>query len=278
MLLIVGYNIIFNGITINIKDYPKFLHSNENVPVITDLSPIKWAIEGLAVELAINNPYEKKIYDIERKLEISMFNANYLIPAIQKKLIEINRNIHNKTNQKFLDLIKNEIKLLPENNPAIFPFEFVENITPESFNMQLLTETNDYLTYMQILLSEQIRSTIEEKKMAEKRIIDSIGETNFEKLKYENHNTYLYNLINNSQINETIVFTGNSILKHLNPLYLKPISNFGRSHLFAPVKLFNKSYYNTLFFNVFVLWMYCFIIYIAINLSFYSLVRIKYLS
>jgi ABC-type multidrug transport system ATPase subunit len=269
LLFIISFNILFNGITINTKDYPKFSYSGHNASLITDLSPVKWAIEAIAVDLAINNPYEKILYPIERKLEITMFNANHLIPAIQKKLIDIHQHINVKENQTFLRAIQTEIKLLPENNPEVFPFEFVENLIPEKFDQLLLDETIDYLTYMQIILSDQIRKSSDEKRRLENRIIDSIGEAKYDKLKSANRNLFIYNLINNMQINESVIFSNGTIIKQLNPLFIKPVSNFGRAHLFAPVKLFNKVYYSTLWFNLFVLWMFIFTVYIATNSAYF---------
>lgn len=261
-LLLISFNILFNGITINPKDYPNFLSSKQNVPIITDLTPAKWAFEALVVDLSIHNQYEEKLFPVERKLEIMMFNANYLIPAIQKKLIEISHNIKKKENQKLLSAIQTEIKRLPEDNSEVYPFEYIDDLTPEKFNGLLLNEIDDYLTYMQIILSDQIRNSLEEKRKIEKKNIDSIGEINYTAFKFANHNTFLYELISNSKINQSVLFSNGTIIKQLNPLFIKPLSNFGRAHLFAPVKLFNKVYYNTFWFNLFILWFYIFAIYI----------------
>jgi ABC transport system ATP-binding/permease protein len=269
LLLLISFNILFNGITINTKDYPNFLSSKQNVPLITDLAPAKWAFEAIVVDLSIHNQYEEKLYPVERKLEIMMFNANYLIPAIQKKLIDISQNTRKRENQKLLGAIQTEIKKLPEDNSEVFPFEYLDNLTPEKFNGILLNETDDYLTYMQIILSDQIRNSLEEKRKIEKKITDSIGDANYTTFKFANHNTFLYELISNSKINQSVLFANGIIVKQLNPLFIKPLSNFGRAHLFAPVKLFNKVYYNTFWFNMFILWFFIFAIYIITNITYF---------
>jgi hypothetical protein len=56
--------------------------------------------------------------------------------------------------------------------------------------------------------------------------------------------------------------TEGEIIQSDNPIFRLPDNNFGRSHFFAPEKLMNGYYYDTTYFNLFVLWFEIFVIYV----------------
>jgi len=60
-----------------------------------------------------------------------------------------------------------------------------------------------------------------------------------------------------------------ALVKIMNPIFHVPESNLGRAHFFSPVKLFNKFYYETIWFNMFIIWVFVFVAYIFVLLSFF---------
>lgn len=267
LLVVTIFNILFNGLTINTKSLPQPLASSQYSPVITELSPVKWAFEALYVEHVIHNDYEDIFYTLDQKLENAVFNTNYLIPVIQKKLGEISNNMTNTENNKALKAIQFEIKQFTSNS-EIFPFEYFDELDAEKVNSEIIKETSDYLTYVQLMLSESIQTLTQQKHDLEKKLIDSIGYANFPLFKKKNYNTYLFDLASRLNTALNVKFTNGEIIKSMNPLYLIPSSNFGRAHLFAPVKMFNYLYYNTYWFNVIILWWFIFIFFIIVLVSF----------
>jgi ABC-type multidrug transport system ATPase subunit len=272
LLALVVFNVLFNGITINIKSFPKPLSSEQYTPAITEASPLKWAFEALYVEHTINNDFEKLFYDYDKKIETSIFNANYLIPELQHKLLQISANPSGKENHKVLHAIQTEIKQFA-NNSEIFPFEYVDEMTSDKVKASIIKEASDYLTYIQLILSENIKKLTLDKHTLEHNLIDSIGNTGYLKFKKRYFNAYLFDLANKFNTAINVKFTNGDIIKNMNPLYLIPASNFGRAHLFAPVKMFNYLYYSTYWFNLFILWWFIFICFIIALIS-YSFSRI----
>ncbi|HEX2933825.1 MAG TPA: hypothetical protein VHO72_00595 [Bacteroidales bacterium] len=267
LLVFTIFNILFNGITINTKSLPQPLASNQYSPVITELSPVKWAFEALYVEHVIHNDYEDIFYALDQKLENAVFNTNYLIPVVQKKLGEINENLNNPENSKALKAIQYEIKQFTSNS-EIFPFEYYDELDAEKVDADIIKETSDYLTYVQLMLSESIQTLTQQKHELERKLIDSIGYANFPQFKKKYYNTYLFDLASRFNTALNVKFTNGEIIKSMNPLYLIPSSNFGRAHLFAPVKMFNYLYYNTYWFNVIILWWFIFIFFIVVLICF----------
>jgi ABC transport system ATP-binding/permease protein len=268
----VVFNVLFNGITINIKSFPKPLSSEQYTPAITEASPLKWAFEALYVEQTINNDYEKLFYAFDKKIETSIFNTNYLIPELQRNLQRIMANPSTKESHKALKAIQAEI-LQFSNNNDIFPFEYANELVSEKAGASVIKEANDYLTYIQLILSENISKLTQEKHIFENKLIDSIGIPGYQKFKKKYFNAYLFDLANKFNAAINVKFIQGNIIKNMNPLYLEPSSNFGRAHLFAPVKMFNYLYYSTFWFNLFILWWFIFIFFIIALIS-YSFLRV----
>lgn len=257
------FNVLFNGLTINTKSFPNPLASSQYSPVITELSPVKWAFEALYIEQTLHNNYEDIFYDLDKKIEISAFNTNYLIPAIQQKITQLNENYQSKENRNTLTAIQSEIEQF-SSNADIFPFEYINDLDPDKVTSTILNETRDYLTYVQLVLSESLQKLTQQKHEVEKKLVDSIGAANYPTFKKKYFNTHLFDLANKFNNTVSVKFANGEIVKSMNPLYLIPTSNFGRAHLFAPVKMFNYLYYNTFWFNLFILWWFIFIFFIIV--------------
>jgi ABC transport system ATP-binding/permease protein len=274
LLIIIVFNILFNGLTINTKSFPEPLSSAKYTPAVTELSPVKWAFEALFVEQTIHNDYESIFYELDQNIENAVFNANYLIPAIQQKLFQMNDNFRKQENTKALKSIQFEIKQFATNSD-IFPFEYIDDLIPEKVNNTIIKETSDYLTYIQLVLAESIQHLTQRKHELENKLIDSLGNTNYPLFKKKYFNTYLFDLANKFNSSVYVKFSNGEIIKSMNPLYLIPTSNFGRAQLFAPVKMFNYLYYNTFWFNLIILWWFIFIFFIVLLISYPFLAPFK---
>ena len=70
-------------------------------------------------------------------------------------------------------------------------------------------------------------------------------------------------------------------IQKMDPIYLDPVdSNFGRAHFFAPYKKFFGRYYETYWFNLFVIWSMCvvlgFTLYFDVLKKFINLLEILF--
>jgi ABC-type multidrug transport system ATPase subunit len=260
---IVTFFTFFNGFTIHSVHFPNSIATEKFTPVISDLSPMRWALEAIIVDQTINNQYQSNFFELDKKIEKSSFLANHFIPEVQKTLLQIKSDLSNRYNQKILESIKKEIENFPKTDTDLFPFEYVNSLIPSKIDEEIINETIDYLRYAQIFFSDQIRITTDKKHDLENQLAEKIGINNLKELKLKCINSYINELINSFKGREGIKFYKGSIIKLFNPLYSSPESNFGRAPMFVPEKLFNGYYYDTFWFNLFIIWMFVILFYLT---------------
>lgn len=60
----------------------------------------------------------------------------------------------------------------------------------------------------------------------------------------------------------------NELIRKIEPIYHKPLSNYGRAHFLSSVKIIGKREFNTLYFNIFVIWMISIVLFIILDITF----------
>jgi len=99
-------------------------------------------------------------------------------------------------------------------------------------------------------------------------ISDWGGEEAFIKKENEYTNKQLEKfLVNRSQF---VVEWNNRLVRKFSPIYLEPLSNYGRAHFYAPHKKLGNVSINTYWFNLIIIWLSAYIYYILLS---YDLLR-----
>jgi ABC-type multidrug transport system ATPase subunit len=266
--------LLFGGVIVKFDKLHESLTTYKYVPLIGDLMTSRWAYEALAVEQYKNNKYERYFFTIDQEMNNTGYYSTFLIPRLERKLTESYINIYNDTNQeqttRNLNLLKEQIQVLKLSTPSI-KFIYQDSLNIHSFSELVISETNDYLkelkSYFQKKKMEAM--TIWEKKY--KNLVVQLGsEEDVYHLKSEYHNASLEDLVlNNSEINK-IVEKNNQLIRKYEPVYMIPTSTAGRAHFYAPVKIIGRRSFDTLWFNIFVIWISSFILYLIL---YFDLIR-----
>ncbi len=263
-----AFCLVFSGSVVRFDQLSKNITNEQYVPFLAELSPVRWAYEAIAVDQIKNNQYESKFYNTDRNIENAKFNANHLIPALQNFVLQFwQQNSDKKEN---ITVLKNEMDSLAKRYPEIYPFEYRKLLTTGSVNPKILDEASDYLTYLQMHFFDRVRELTNQRTQIENHLIDSIGKTGFSEFKSCFFNPFLFELQNWSVDKERVIVNKGSLIKIMNPIFHIPESNLGRAQFFSPVKLFNKYYYETIWFNLFVIWVFVFINYILLLSTFFK--------
>ncbi len=245
----------------------------EKVPIIADVMPSRWAFEALLVNQFMNNKYEKKFYDIDKKISIYDFKNTYLIS--QLKNIPGNYIYHMKTENKNplskddLLLLRNEI----ENEMAInkkIKFNYIDKLNLEQFNMEIADSTTSYLNQLQESYSKRFKSAFEKKDQIIASLQDTISGKN--KIKYQvlldnYHNNYLQDFAKNRFAPLQLVRIGNHYVQKIDPIFLDPkyegFLNY-RSHFLSPRKYLLGNLIDTFWANVIIIWFFTILLYILL--------------
>ena len=101
-------------------------------------------------------------------------------------------------------------------------------------------------------------------------------------LKNTYYNSSLADLARNNKEIDKIIPYKNKLIRKFEPVYMEPTSRVGRAHFYAPVKIIGNSTFDTLLFNVIVLWTMSFMLYLTLyfdvirkTISFFEIARFK---
>ena len=268
--LILIPQLLLSGIPVRFDDLHKSLTKRIYVPVIGDLMTSRWAYEALAVELFKNNRFEKHFYNYDQAISESNYKTSFLIPRLLNIAEECQRLAETNTNEQTLSknllLLRNEVGALGK-MPGLFPFEYIDNLTTDKFDEDIASEVLDYLTYTRLHFQEKSQIASVQRDSLYRALADSLGEQAVYKLKQDYHNEKLADYATNRLEVNKIVEINNRLYQKRDPIFMMPEHNAGRAHFYAPFKKFNNQLYDTKWFNLIVIWLYTFLLYILLLLD-----------
>ena len=260
--------LLFGGAMVNFDDLHDSMTSKKYVPIIGDLMISRWAYEALAVEQFSDNKFESIFFEEDKEKSRQIYKSAWLIPELIKRLavceIEISKKDRLIYNSQTL-LIKNEIVVLSV-DPAISKIpkpNFDKLIAAESKDD--LEGTKNYLDTIKLVFNQL--ATLENEKREQKynALKNKIGAKAMYKLQNDYQNKALEKLVlNKLQIQDLIIEVNGRLISKKDPIFMKSESQFGRAQLYAAEKYLFGYRINTFIFNILVIWLGTFMLYIAL--------------
>jgi len=281
--------LLLGGIIVKFDKLHRSLASYEYVPVIGDLMASRWAYEALVVEQFKNNAYEKIFYPTNEKISNVEYGFRFLIPELKNVVTETQINISANKNtdatEQNLKLINNQIKYFRSNVP------FVKTNLPEELNKSFLNdntlnEIKNWLDELRFFYSKQNDTAVDVRENIIGELARKLGGNeaayNF-KSRY--NNISLTDLATNKKETEGIMRYKDKLIRKFKPVYMQPTSRAGRAQFYAPVKILGNKAFDTLTFNVIVLWIMSFVLYFTLYfdvirkiIAYFETIRIRKIS
>ncbi len=267
-------NMIFSGVLVKFDKLHKSLTNYEYVPIIGDLMTSRWAFEALAVEQFKSNRYEKEFFDFDQEISNKDYYVSFFIPTLETKVNEAMQYVHQGTHEdqvrQDLDLLKDQIAALNHIFPTL-PYDSVRHLDVNLFNDAIALNVKAYLGS----LKTHLRMEIKEVKLArgnrQDQLVEQVGGLDaFSELRNDNYNTKLADMLLNRNATKKIIEANQKLIRKDKPVFMIPTSNWGRAHLYAPVKMLGSMSVNTLLFNIIFIWFTAFILYVTL---YYDLLR-----
>ena len=101
-------------------------------------------------------------------------------------------------------------------------------------------------------------------------LVGQLGSKEVFLLENKYHNACLEELVLNEREIDQIVEKKNQLIRKYKPIYMNPTSVKGRAHFYAPVKIIGNRSFDTLWFNIIVIWISSFILYLIL---YFDLIR-----
>jgi len=257
--------LLLSGTIVKFDKLHKNIASINYVPMVGDMMTSRWAYEALAVTQFINNDYERNFYMTDKKKSEYGFIYSALIPELETKInIILNDlktdSLKDKT-EKNLRILRNEIVKL-ENRSRI-KFKGVSKITYDKFNERIAKKAEKYLKRLKKIYTKKRSEAASEADKINNELVKKLGSPEaLIKLKEDNNNIALEQMLKNSQELERIKETDDELIQMVDPIFRYPTNNWGRAHFYAPVKRFAGMIIPTLQFNVLFIWFTSFILYL----------------
>ena len=246
------------------------LHTNryssfEYVPVIGDLMTARWSFEALAVEQFKNNRYQRNFFDHDMEASQNYYYAWFLIDEMKKDLQRCQKNDPVTDNPAAsCARLKYYIEYLSEKAgyeiPEVIMTSF-DNGPPDAEKVLLL---QSYLDLLQKRFRDLSRSAAAEKENVVAAIVERTGPEGFMDIKDNYYNYRLADILLNNEVIDKTIETPSRIIQKYEPVFMKPTSNFGRAHYYAPFKKIGSLEIDTYLFNLAVIWLSSFFLYIIL--------------
>lgn len=257
--------LLLSGVIVKFEKLNPAITSQNKVPLVGEMMASRWAFEALAVNQFKKNNYEKQLYPVEKSISFADFKKTFWVSEMVAKVDKCENALKNPTKKEELtydlNMLKNEL-----NKEALISnqkFDSIDKLTPESFNPTISADLKKFLNEVIKKRYITISNNNNDKrdKIVNQMIKDAGGQENFQKLKDENDNENLSDMLKNrSEAKKIFEFNGEFIQRDA-PIFLDPSKNsFVSAHFYAPRKVLFGKYYDTYWVNAMVIWSMSFVL------------------
>lgn len=239
--------ILLCGLVVDFSD----LNGNsrtDNVPVVGDFIPSRWAFEALAVGTYCYNDYERPFFDVDCERLEAMFYHEAFIYELESQL-ETHEDALRKGNEpkpEHLTVLKNELPTLAA----------VCGMEPYTGQYDYAS-VSQYLKEAKSILSKTCNDLTLQKDREVSAMIRELGKEQMLSLKRRNCNTRLEEFVTGADSRKNLEIVDGYIVPRIGRIYLTPKSTNGRAPFYSSVKRIGSAGIPTLWFNTAVLLVMC---------------------
>ncbi len=257
--------LLLSGVVISFDKFNPKVGSPNGIPIVGELMASRWAFEAYMVTQFKDNPYEKQFYQLDQKRAIADYKRIYYIPQLESQLAYIinHRNEWRSTSptnttRQAMDLLRNEINA-ELNSIGRERFPDFEQIAIGKFDSVMYEKVHGFLGTLKEYYGIRNRNATAEKEKLmmeltntpEKKIV-------FDDLKMRFQNQAVTNSVENTNAVVRIASWKGELVQKIYPIYFddhRPTNQFDfMENFYVPTKLFLGKKYDTLYFNVAVIW------------------------
>ncbi len=256
--LILVPQLLLGGAMIKFDDLHKSISKKIYVPVVGDLMVTRWSYEALCVEQFKDNKFEKPFYEYDMEKSQNDWYASFLIPALQ---VKVDNCMQAGKKPEYKDEAVSDLKKLNyhlhylSSITGIKPGDWISNLNYKGFNENVANETRKMLDSLKLAFRMQSREASLKHDSLYEQISTRMGEDKFIKLRDENYNENLADVVLNNMSASKIYDAKNKLIQKADPIFMAPGSKLGRAHFFAPFKQIGNLKIETLVFNMIAIWI-----------------------
>ena len=262
---------VLGGAMFTFDKLNKDVTSLDKVPAVAEFMPSRYIYEGLIVHQYKHNNFKKNLFEIEMQESSTDYKNVHYLPELKQLLNEIMVYVmdgKDRKDKKFLNnlqLIKNEVQKEMKRVPEI-SFNNLQQLNPNQFTEEIGKSVEDYISK----LSQHYKSLFAKANYLKEQFITinlSEQPDKFNQIKDEYFNESVSSIVRREFERNKILRQGNELIQMTDPIYQMPEPNNAldfRTHFFAPMKHFGGMFYETLWFNIAMVWILTIFLYVVL--------------
>lgn len=266
--LLIIPQMVLGGAMFTFDKLNKDFTSVDKVPFVAELMPSRWAYEGLMVNQFKNNNFKKDRFD----LELKQSKADYMQSLYKDELLEVIAKT-----KDYLEAPLEGDKVAFESDVALINYEvhrqmillpviscdFTSELTPDKYNLSTVEKVDGYVEQLREVYADEFTRAFTAIDKIDNWFMDNDRER-YLSIKDQYFNESVNDIVRKVYEKNKILRDGNRFVQTVEPIYQIPepkhVFDF-RTHFFAPKKHFLGIYFETLWFNITIIWLFTIILY-----------------
>jgi ABC-type multidrug transport system ATPase subunit len=272
--VIVIPQLLMSGVVITFDRFNPKVGKPVGIPLIGETMASRWAFEAYMVTQFKDNPYERLIFDFDKIIAKSDYKRIYFFPMIESKLtycLHERKHWRDFTHEEIassLALVKKEL-LKEVEDSSIDKFKALQRLDVGKFDSTVYQQTLDFINVIKEAYSRRADKARLEKETLIASLTNSPSAADaFAAMKERYVNRAVSEIVKNVNASDRIVAYEGNLVQLIYPIYQEdhqPKSLFDfRAKLYQPTKQFLGYTWDTLWFNLGVIWLMTLILFVAL--------------
>ncbi len=260
--------LLLGGAMVKFEDLHDSISSKKYVPFIGDLMVSRWAYETIAVEQFKSNRFEKIFFDEEKEISRYTYKSAYWASDLDTRLSRVvlkSKQNKRKGLEKDIKLINNELQKISKDKAVQkIPVPILAGLNKPDLLLESAKDVKTYLDTIKTIFNQLAVKARKSKDEKFKKLVAKEGKEAVYQLQQNNYNNNLADIVLNKMDMKKIIEVDGELIQKKDPVFMEPVSNWGRAQFYVSEKRLWGHTFDTFWFNISVIWLGSFILYIAL--------------
>ncbi len=265
--------LLLSGVVISFDKFNPKVGTPKGIPLMGEVMASRWAFEAYMVTQFKDNPFEKQFYPLDQKRAMAEYKRLFYIPRLESRLSYVvnNRGHWNDTNStsmlEALELLHTELGNELEGVGREFPE--IESLAIGKFDSTVYQKTSAFLKVLKKYYILRFNNAENERERLMAQLTDTPQKlAAFTRMKMKYQNDMVSQMVENSAAPVRIIEWDGELIQKVYPIYNeghRPKHEFDfTANFFIPTKHFLGRTFDTLYFNVSMIWVMTLALYAAL--------------
>lgn len=256
--------LLLSGVIVDFDKLHKSIANDQYVSIAGDLMISRWAYEAMAVNQFKNNEYEQKFFAMEKEMSDAAFKKNFLIPELASyadfcKTMQKNDSASKEKNRKWT-ILKTELAHVTKKQPKSLLVRFKQ----QQGDTSVYKSIKHYLDSTKQYFENKYNYFYQKREDAYNQFISQYGRDSLIHLKNDYYNQSLADIVLNNNEMTKIAEKNGRLIQYMEPIFKQSNHSFGRAQFYASEKPFWGRTFDTIWFNIIIMWIGTIILYLLL--------------